>query len=136
MRYILCLCILLILSASTLKLKKKYEYKGADNFYLEFITKENFKLEMYSCLYSLRIMGNYSVTKDTIFLDYKSFETRSEDHKSWIKIDSTNADYDHISNEQMIFLNRFNKLVRTNNDKILMPHGIRRAFYSKHQDPF
>jgi len=133
MKYIILAGIVLIISSSTFKLKRRYEHHGADNFYLEFITKETFELKMYSCTYSLRIIGDYRTTTDTIYLDYKSFETLDEDHKKWIKIDSTNADYSRISDSKMIFLNKFNKLVRMDKDRKLMPYEIRRAFIVKNR---
>ena len=85
-------------------------------------------MQLYLFLKNKRKLHN---NKRHCILTCKSFETLAEEHENWVKIDFINSDYDHISDSKMIFLNRFNKLIRMNKDKTLMPHGIRWAFYSK-----
>ena len=102
-----------LFTSAELKLKRKYVMRGADTFYLTFLNKKDFELEMYSCLYQIKVGGVYDVSADTILLTYNTYEHLDSARKNWIPMDSA-----YIQSEQ-VFLGRYCKLIREDRDKIL-----------------
>ncbi len=125
--FIICLSLTLISSG----LKRKYKYvTGFDNFYIDFKTKKSFVMNMYSCTYTDRVSGNYQITKDTIYLSFTDLDVISSE-KKWVRIDTNNQDGKQHWNAKLKFLNKFRKLIRTDNDKVLIPSEINKPFRSK-----
>lgn len=101
------------LTSAELKLKRRYVMTGADTFYLTFLNKKDFELEMYSCLYQIKVGGVYDVSADTILLTFDTYEHLDSDRKNWIPMDSAYIE------SQKIFLESYSKLLRGEKDKIL-----------------
>ena len=124
--------LLIILSSSTFRLKKKYEYITdfkLDSYFIEFVNRESFELRLYSCCYRIKVVGNYKATKDTVFLNYCDFYDL-DDQTEWIRIDTLISEYKEekidLINGQLSICKKFQKLIRKDNDNILVPYGMKR----------
>jgi len=130
---ILFLCITSsIFTSATFKLKPKYVMRtGFDNFYLTFLNKESFELEMYSCLYQIKLSGTYKTDRDTIRLSYEKYENLDDERKNWVAMDSA-----QIAGEQN-FLQRYSKLIREDRDKLLrIPDTRSRRVFRDIHEPY
>jgi hypothetical protein len=108
-------------------LKKTYDYSNpVDHYFLTFTSKHNFELEFYSCTYSFRVIGNYKVTKDSVYLDYRKIQTKENKENKWVDEDTSIAEVKENMLFEMQLANRYKTLIRKGD--LLIPADRNKRF--------